>query len=316
MRSDYSLKSIKKGIRNPDLVIREIGKVCRQVGLKIDKQYYTTVYGSDGEDFIDRDWDNLLILDACRPEFLSDCDLPNGSFTTIKSPASESFEFMEKNFIGRDLHDIVYITANPHNPKIPDGTFYRKVNLLDTHWDKEYMTVLPEDVVEKSLEIFDQHPNKRFIIHFMQPHFPFLSRTGQDVDDSGITVHLEDRTLDRGRQPWSKAQTGDEAHDRIIQAYRENHQLVMKHVSELTDKLTGKTVVTSDHANLIGERLWPIPIKYYGHPRGLRKPELITVPWLELETDSRREITTSSPIDSEDMSEEAVQERLVALGYM
>lgn len=42
----------------------------------------------------------------------------------------------------------------------------------------------------------------------------------------------------------------------------------------------GTTVVTSDHGNHLGEFATPFPIRLYGHPEGIRTPELIRVPWL------------------------------------
>ena len=56
----------------------------------------------------------------------------------------------------------------------------------------------------------------------------------------------------------------------------------------LIESLDGKTVVTSDHGNLFGRRLWPIPLQKYGHPPGLRFPELIEVPWHETPFENRR----------------------------
>jgi len=42
--------------------------------------------------------------------------------------------------------------------------------------------------------------------------------------------------------------------------------------------MLGKSVITSDHMNLLGERLFPVPTKGYVHPIGLHKPELLKVP--------------------------------------
>jgi hypothetical protein len=83
----------------------------------------------------------------------------------------------------------------------------------------------------------------------------------------------------------------------------------------LIERLDGKTVITADHGNLVGERLSPVPVKGYGHPGYLRKDELVLVPWMELEYDSRREIVAESP--AEDTAQPEVdKEKLEALGYI
>jgi len=84
---------------------------------------------------------------------------------------------------------------------------------------------------------------------------------------------------------------------------------------ELLDELDGKSVVTSDHGNLFGERLWPIPIRRYGHPRGLRHPALIDVPWHEVPFETRREITADPPRSTEPVAGDLIQRRLEDLGY-
>jgi hypothetical protein len=61
-------------------------------------------------------------------------------------------------------------------------------------------------------------------------------------------------------------------------AYKENLRHVLKNVEDLLEIINGKTVITSDHGNLIGDRLSPIPVRGYGHPSGLRAPELVKDP--------------------------------------
>jgi hypothetical protein len=80
--------------------------------------------------------------------------------------------------------------------------------------------------------------------------------------------------------------------------------------------ISGKVVVTSDHGNYVGERASPIPIREYGHPRGLYDRPVVCVPWLVRESDDRRRIITSSRDDqAQDINENVVTERLRNLGY-
>ncbi|WP_149031555.1 hypothetical protein [Haloquadratum walsbyi] len=51
-------------------------------------------------------------------------------------------------------------------------------------------------------------------------------------------------------------------------------------------------MVTGDHGNHIGEHASPIPIKECGHPRGMYDEPVIRIPWLEINTGNRRQITS------------------------
>ncbi|ELZ23103.1 hypothetical protein C475_15679, partial [Halosimplex carlsbadense 2-9-1] len=90
-------------------------------------------------------------------------------------------------------------------------------------------------------------------------------------------------------------------------------------VKELLGELSGKTVVTSDHGNMLGERARPIPIREWGHPDGVYTPELVTVPWLEYESGPRREVVAEAPVDETEsgdaVEDDVVAERLRNLGY-
>lgn len=318
MLGNYSLHSLYKGIREPSLAVNELQRLYKLGGLRLSQNYYTWRYGDRGIDVMARDWDNLLILDAARPELTAECDLPEAwQLSTITSPASESHGFMQATWEGKQFYDTVYVTSNPHAYKLPSDTFHYVENLLDSEWDKELMTVTPADVVKRASEIIEMYPDKRLIVHFMQPHFPFLSEAGQQIDDSGITVHLDnDEEIERGSQPWQKIESGSLEPDVVVEAYQENHALAISYAEELVCQLTGKTVITADHANLLGERLAPLYIQKYGHPKDLPAPSLTTVPWIDVPCDTRRRIISDPPKSDENTNAKIVDDRLQALGYV
>lgn len=106
---------------------------------------------------------------------------------------------------------------------------------------------------------------------------------------------------------------------RLYRAYRENLEAVLPAVERLLSELDGRTVVTADHGQLFGERLFSIPIRKYGHPPGLYPEELVKVPWHVFDEGPRREIVSEerpgkSSRDTED--EELARERLRDLGYV
>ncbi|WP_342764802.1 hypothetical protein [Haladaptatus sp. W1] len=103
----------------------------------------------------------------------------------------------------------------------------------------------------------------------------------------------------------------------IWHAYTGNLLRSLPHVEQLMDALTGRTVVTADHGNMVGERAFPFPIREWGHPRGMYTEELVKVPWLVHENGPRKDITTEgSDEEMEAVDDAVVSDRLEQLGYM
>lgn len=305
-----SISKIKKLLLNPSLLVGRL----RWTGLRMNMEYNKRIGDRDGVAIMEEDWDNLIILDGCRYDIFSDRNRIDGELRSKTSLGSASKEFIEQNFVGNEFHDTVYVTCNPFVTRIEDGTFHTVVNLLD-EWDSELQTVHPEVVVDTAKQVHAEHPDKRLIIHFMQPHYPFIGQKGRSIDHKGYSKG-EDNNLS-GKNVWGQLRINSDelSIDEVWEAYRENLDIVLSHVEELLKELTGRSVITADHGNLIGERLRPVPVRGYGHPPRIRVPELVTVPWHVIDAESRREITADPPLTHEKPSDETVTERLRALGY-
>jgi arylsulfatase A-like enzyme len=180
--------------------------------------------------------------------------------------------------------------------------------------------VLPEMMTEASLEARETYPNKRLIFHYVQPHHPFIE---SDIDFGIGEIDREptedERSLDR-LHGWMQLLTGQAtvSLEEVAQAYHNNLDRALPHVVELVDALDGTTVITSDHGNMLGERVWPFMLREYGHPPGIYTKQLVEVPWFELSSSSRRIISANPPqeADRPTVEEEVVSERLSDLGYM
>lgn len=315
----YTLNSLKRGLKQPQLLLEEVKQLAARPHLllrELNRLYYrrlhTWEYNEEGIDIFEADWDNFLILDACRYDlFESGSDLP-GETTTVQSRASSTREFLDANFDGKTLLDTVYVTASPmlsrHRHRV-DVEFHEVVNLWQEEWDEEHRTVLPETVMDAVVEAAEKFPQKRLLVHFTQPHYPFLGPTGREYFD-----------LDGLRFQWNDVAVGDiDISDEVIyRAYAENFEEVLPFVEQLMSELRGKTVVTADHGQMIGERAFPIPVREYGHPTAIYTPELVTVPWHVFDDGPRRDIVAEASTRSRDREdEEAVaQERLEDLGYL
>lgn len=318
----YTPQKIYRALKEPERISKEIRRHRRDFyrwALEVNSRFYRRYRprASNGISVMDHDWDTLLVLDACRYDLYCELSPLGGTCRPVVSRGSQSWEFMKENFVGRELHDTVCVTANPHTYEIPDGTFHAVEYLLEDYWDESARTVRPSDVVEATFETAERYPNKRLLVHFMQPHFPFLGPTGDSFEHSGVEIHLEDSEQSGAIHPWEGLMFDSSLNpETVITAYRENYEIVFPHVERLVEELPGLTVLTSDHGNLLGEYTFPVPVKTYGHPPGIYRQELLTVPWVQFETQGeRRPITTELPGESEKPSEQTIENRLRALGY-
>lgn len=300
MRKSSFVERVRRGLSEPHLVVREL-----------NKYYYRARGPKDGAvDLLQADWDNLLLLDACRYDtFAERHDLP-GDLQRRTTVQSSTIEFLHRSFDGADLSDTVYVTANPQlyrKRERLDLAIHEVINVWqDAGWDDEFRTVRPETVVEAAREAAREYPHKRLLVHFIQPHYPFIGPTGRE--------HLDLDSLDF----WNRVLNGEVSldDDLLWAAYEENLEVVLPHVEALLEDLEGKTVVSADHGEMIGERAAPIPMTEYGHPSEVHTDPLVTVPWLVHHDGQRREIRAgSTDLDMTAEDRDVVEDRLQDLGY-
>jgi len=313
MKSHYTFENLERAIRNPVLIARE---ALRLTGWPIHQAYgkYIDRKCRDGIDVMENGWDNLVILDACRYDYFARQNTFDGKLTREISRGKKSWQFIEENFAGRELHDTVYVTANPFSTDIKEGTFYHTKHLHATDWNEEIGTVQPADVVEAAFEAHGEHPDKRIIVHFMQPHRPYLGETAdalrERLEIQGYGRHNE------GIQIWGAVKQGDVSIEEIRDAYSESLGVALEHVEDLLEGLSGKSVVTSDHGEMLGERVSPFTTRVWGHMEGFSTQTLREVPWLVINSRDRREIHKSTPIEStSNLDGKEIEGRLEALGY-
>ncbi len=232
----------------------------------------------------DEDWDNLVVLDGCRADaFERVADLDRfDDYDSVVSPGSHSSEWTRHNFAGQEFGDIVYVSANPHTSKLAGDSFHKIVEMWDREFDDDAGTVPPRAMAEAARDVIDEFTDKRLIVHFMQPHGPFI---GSDIPD-------------------------DELDDRYWEAYDQNLEFVLDTVDKLLEDLPGKTVITADHGQIAPGPLRDI-IGVSGHKPGLRHPGLVHVPWTVVEGDRRRIVGGST----DEATAAGIDDRLQDLGY-
>ena len=272
------------------------------------------------------DWNTLIILDACRYDFFEKAyrNYLDGKLEKRISPASHTVEWLIKSFPAK--YDITYISANPYInsfniplknvlPKSKSSWkatehFSKVIDVWQFGWDENLNTVHPKTV---NTAYFANRINKKTIVHYMQPHNPYLSHDySPDLIDSGrrpiineskseytskklykylrelLAYNLHNmlgtenywrirKTLNL--PPWNILEwfwrRGQS--EEILFYYEDNLKQVLDYVRQLIANISGKIIVTSDHGEALGEQgIW-------GHGSKSRVPVLFEVPWLEIE---------------------------------
>jgi len=257
------------------------------------------------------DWDTLVVLDGCREDLFRATNDIEGTYRSTRSAGTHTGEFLRANFAGRSVPDTVYVTANPQvrNHGV-ESNFAACRHVWDSDWDDELGTVPPEAVTRAVRHTREEFPDKRLIAHYVQPHYPFIGETGRAIEHGSITG--DGLVADDRDHPsiWDRLEAGTVSRSLVWRAYRENLELVLESVSDLLADLPGKTVITSDHGNAIGE--WGL----YGHPGERHVDVLSRVPWLEIESGARTEISADATAEPAATADGSIEDRLEALGYV
>jgi hypothetical protein len=221
---------------------------------------------------MDQPWDNLIILDACRADafrfvLARHAEAFAGvrySLKDVESLGTYTPEFLTRNFSGGTYPDTVYVSANPYvSSLLPQGTFRDVIHVWREKWDDRFQTVLPRDMAKAAMRARRDFPDGRLIVHFMQPHTPFVGKyklPGEAFWDIALNQGLE----------------------KAKRAYIENLEAVFRVLPPVLYYLQGRTIVTADHGEAWGEPAPPLGVPIFGHPKRVHIPSLTTVPWMEV----------------------------------
>jgi len=130
----------------------------------------------------EEDWDHLIVLDGCRYDYFLKvhASFLEGKLEKVVSVGSNTVEWRDNSFPG-NYDDVVYVSANPHiNSTVEVGGFrggehfHEVVDVWCWGWDRELGTVHPSVVNEAALRARREHPGRRLIVHYLQPHCPYI----------------------------------------------------------------------------------------------------------------------------------------------
>jgi hypothetical protein len=275
-----------------------------------------------GTNIYERDWDLLVVLDACRVDSMREVA---GEYSyidhvdSVRSVGSTSFEWLPLTFNKRykqQISETAYVSGNPyltpvfenkdHPPvaqPIPFGpTDYNVVNPDEFLFfdevrkygvDEEHNCVLPRTMTDRAIDVNRSLDPDRLIVHYMQPHEPHIG------EEHGL-----------GQSVFVPLRKGEITREEAWDSYIENLRLVLDELEVLLTNVDAeKVVITADHGEAFGE------FGFYAHQIGCPLPAVRNVPWVE--TTATDQGNYEPEIDPEDgTDEESLEQHLAHLGYM
>ena len=291
------------------------GRVINEGKSYLQKSKWRTIHSINGEvnkgiNIFDKDWDLFIVLDACRVDAMEEVADEYAfleSINTSTSLGSNSKEWISRNFtseVSSEISETAYITGNPFSEKLLDeDQWYCLQEVWKESWDSKEGTIHPQPITDKAISVARNSSPENIIIHYMQPHTPFVgfSESGHhDLDRWDKKGYLE-------KSEWEKLRDGEIDFSTIWTAYLDNLRYVLDDVEILLNNIDAENVVISaDHGECAGE------YGLYGHPEGIAIDELREVPWVSTTAkDSKERI----PEAREDEITVTREEQLKQLGY-
>lgn len=265
-----------------------------------------------GTPIYEKEWDVLILLDGCRvdlmKEVVSEYDFVPDDFQTIRSEASTSSIWMNRNFIDKfknEMRNTIYITGNPFSEDHIQSDQFQMVDEVWRYgWDDQLGTIPPRHITDRAIAAGRNSQFKRMIVHYMQPHFPSIP------DPLNSSLELENFGEDWD-SVWKRLGEDQIDYESVWDSYQANLEYVMEEVELLLRNLDAdKAVVSSDHGNAFDE--WNL----YGHPRYYPINILREVPWIEVSGTDNGEYNPDFRQQVIGENSQDVTSRLEHLGYV
>lgn len=278
-----------------------------------------------GTNIFEHEWDLLLILDSCRVDLMREVADEYDYITdveSISSVGSDSVEWINKTFKDEYVEEIrnsAYITANPFSEGALgiDGDLF---DTLDEVWkygfDDALGTIPPEIVTDRTIELGRMRNVDRTLVHYMQPHHPFIAQDSPLRKVTSIGQSVKKRSDGKEWEPgdigkhaiWRMYKRGEVTYDELWESYRKTLYYVLDSVGLLLENYDAdRVVITSDHGNATGE--WMM----YGHSAGFLHPAVTQVPWIETSGVDTGDYEPDSGV--EHTNDHDMDEILNSLGY-
>ncbi|HET7325005.1 MAG TPA: hypothetical protein VFJ06_11800 [Halococcus sp.] len=269
--------------------------------------------GNPGTSIYEREWDVLVILDACRADLMEEVADEHpfvGMVGRFESLGSNSRHWMRHNFTAGPADETAraaYVTGNPFSRDLDPTMFAYLDEVWRYGWDDDLHTIPARPITDRAIDTWrqrDEHGAERMIVHYMQPHGPFV--TEPELGSYGRPEDFGEGFGDL----WNQAGYTI-PRERVWRAYRDNLRYVLDDVSLLLENLDAERVaISADHGNAFGE------FGIWGHPPGLLLPCIRQVPWVETSATDEGTHEPTLERDRGGGDGQAITDRLRDLGYV
>ncbi|AEM59296.1 hypothetical protein HISP_18985 (plasmid) [Haloarcula hispanica N601] len=320
------LTELASGIQN-----KHPADIARSLRGAFNGPYYTlTTRYPIGTNIFERDWDLLLVLDACRVDALQ-AVAPEYEFIddvgSIWSVGSASHEWISKTFTNdyqEEIAETALVTSNPFFPQtFEDRTYPPKAYTIPVMWPD--WDIVEKDAFKKFLHVhnhdyddyFPEAPPQvmtdyaidtarttefeRMVVHYLQPHTPYIAEA---YEENRPLLEVE-------ADPWTAMEQGTASVTEVKELYLDNLRFVLDSIELLLQNIDAeKVVITADHGELFGE------MGLYGHPEGFAHPNLKKVPWATATATDTNEHTPEVDETRQEAMGSDTEQRLEDLGYL
>jgi gluconate kinase len=208
--------------------------------------------------FIKQDEFAIIILDSCRFDYFQEevDDFLDGELKSVYTSATATMNYIQTIW-DKNNYDLTYVTGlsaptdhafERKNKKYrPSKHFSDFVHVWQTCENKELGAVPPEKMTETALQQLDD----KMVIHYVQPHAPYIGEYQlREQDDTTWGDSLQDIYEKIGRYDVDKKVISNQE---LKKAYRSNLRRALASVRELVSRLDRPIVVTADHGEMLGE---------------------------------------------------------------
>jgi len=221
-----------------------------------------------GTNIFEYDWDMLIVLDTCRPEWVKTVSSEFefiGNVETIRSVGGRTSEWAAKTFqqAASSERPVKYIYGSKY------GDIAEDLQNVETEFVNPDNYIYPpaHQITEATYRYLNLETNPRVVVHYAQPHFPIFRTLSDRTDVETIS-----------KSGVVKEHLSGTSTNKIERLHIKNLRYVLFEIRYLIQQVGSSDILlTADHGQLLGE------YGIVGHPYGVRHDSVRNVPlvWID-----------------------------------
>lgn len=304
-----------------------------------------------GTNIFDRDWDLLIVLDACRADMAPKIakSLPeynkSGKTWSVGSMTGEwTLKTFDKNYkdkVARTAHITSAIWSHnvfsnrlqggknhKHNfihKGFPDWDpvseeefkHFELVHPIANHTDKLHPDGgMAHIVTDRAISVGRNQDFERMIVHYAPPHLKFISNAlDWNPDDPSMDNLMSGpepiRELYPHEEGYKPLRKAEVSLEKVRKSYEANLKLVLAYVNILLENIDAEKVVITADH---GEAFGEYGV--WGHPVGWPLPPVKTVPWVTTTATDKKTYQPKHEQLEKSPDKQQIREHLKNLGYL